>query len=228
MLFFVENHIWTQSFYIRSSFTSFLSIQSHLLTPETSLEEALGNAQPISPTILAQHLIDCVVKLYGSFVKIRETLLDTVNVLCIMAKETTVTSDTIHKGVNGCRCRSGRKLSEVVKNSMVLNRVMGQVVGESIKRDLSWLPHRLKVWNFEARHVKVDDNVNLFFNSKDIINVCITSDLTHWEQWDWSWLTSANDGNTEPTVDVSRYLGETSLVQFHDVNLITFSSSSYL
>jgi len=77
------------------------------------------------------------VELYGSFVKIRETLLDTFNVLCIMAKETAVTGDAIHKGVKGCRCRPGRKLPEVVKNSMVLDRVMGQVVGGSIKRDLS-------------------------------------------------------------------------------------------
>jgi hypothetical protein len=137
VLLSVENHIWTQSSYTRASFTSFLSIQSHLLTPGASLGEALGNAQLISFTILTQHLIDCAVKLYGSFVKIRETLLDTVNVLCIMTKKTTVTGDAIHKGVKGCRCRPGRKLSEVVKNSMVLNRVMEQVVGGSIKRDLS-------------------------------------------------------------------------------------------
>jgi len=72
------------------------------LTPGTSLEEALGNAQLISSTILAQHLIDCAVELYDSFVKIRETLLDTANVLCITAKETAVTGDAIHKGVKGC------------------------------------------------------------------------------------------------------------------------------
>ncbi len=152
--FSVEHDVRTESADAKLSFPHPFSFQSNLSAPVTVWQiwpvKPIRHEWPIPATILTQCLIYPSVKLHGLFPKIRKTMLDAINVLCVMSKKTTIVGESVQETVKRGELRLSRKPSHVANHRMKAISVDRRVVNRYIKRNSSRLLYGLKIRNFET------------------------------------------------------------------------------